>query len=61
MAKSFADRSADELNAGESFRQSLVPRADEIRHSAPLWHGWALMEAFLAGVDYGRKNSERKK
>jgi hypothetical protein len=44
----------NDLTAGNAFRQSLVERADADKHGAPLWHGWALMEAFLAGAEYAR-------
>lgn len=49
------DRPIEELQAGDAFRASLVPRADAMQGSAPLWHGWAIMDAFLAGIDYARK------
>jgi hypothetical protein len=38
------------LRAGDAFRESLFPRADAHRGPYPLWHGWALMDAYLAGV-----------
>jgi hypothetical protein len=37
------------------YRESIKDRADEFRGVAPLWHGWAIMDAFLAGIDYARK------
>ena len=49
------DRPIEELKAGEAFRSSLICRADGWHSHAPLWHGWALMDAFLAGIDYARK------
>lgn len=52
-------RPINELQAGEKFRQSLVPRADACHGSAPLWHGWAIMDAFLAGIDYARKQQPK--
>lgn len=48
------DRPREEIQAGWDFRESLVHRADAYAGHAPLWHGWALMEAFLAGIDYAR-------
>lgn len=48
------DRPIKDLNAGDAFRQSLIPRADGHSSRAPMWFGWALMDAFLAGVDHGR-------
>jgi hypothetical protein len=49
------DRPIEDLKAGDDFRRSLIPRADGDRGGAPLWHGWALMDAFLAGVDHARR------
>lgn len=57
MSKHLTERPIEELTAGNDFRLSLVPRADGDRIGAPLWFGWALMDAFLAGVDYGRQTA----
>lgn len=51
-------RPHNEIVAGDLFRSMLIPRADvkaDANHGAPLWHGWALMAAFLAGIDYARR------
>lgn len=49
------ERETDDIVAGNTFRETLVPRADSSAAGGfPLWHGWALMEAFLAGTDHGR-------
>lgn len=48
------DRPIEELQAGDKFRDGLKSRADSERHGCPLWHGWAIMDAFLAGIDYQR-------
>ena len=41
------------LIAATSFRDSLVPQADEMRLGYyPLWHGWALHDAFVAGAKW---------
>lgn len=48
-------RPVDELEAGDEFRQTMVAKADADNHGPPMWHGWAIMEAFLAGIDYARK------
>lgn len=44
-------------DAAYAFRDSLVPRADH--HSGggryPMWHGWAIYDAFLAGADFARR------
>lgn len=51
-------RPIEELQAGDEFRKSLLVRADSAHHGAPLWYGWALMEAFLAGIDWARKHPQ---
>lgn len=56
-----AKRPIEELDAGNSFRSDLVPKADDDRHGAPLWHGWALMDAFLAGIDWARENDRKQR
>jgi hypothetical protein len=53
------DRPIEELEAGNNFRNSLVGRADGRRGCAPLWHGWAIMDAFLAGIDYAQESARR--
>lgn len=55
------ERDIEDLIAGNAFRETLVPRADQMRAGCPLWHGWAIMDAFLAGVDYARSSSSRPK
>lgn len=40
-------------SAGYEFRDAMVRRADTRDSSgAPLWYGWAIMDAFLAGAAY---------
>lgn len=53
MSKRATKRPTKDLLAGEAFRNSMVSRAD-VQGFAPLWYGWVIMEAFLAGVDYAR-------
>ncbi len=50
------ERAIEEIKAGDTFRASLIERADGYANGyAPLWHGWAIMDAFLAGIDYARR------
>ena len=35
-----------------NFVNNMVPKADYCRSGAPLWHGWALREAFIAGTKF---------
>ena len=50
-----------ELEAAAAFRDTLSDRADDMKHGVyPLWHGWALVDAFHAGVEWARKNSATK-
>lgn len=52
------DRPIEEIEAGEEFRSTLIPKADAMTPGeAPLWHGWAIMDAFLAGIDYARADA----
>jgi len=46
-----------DLEAANSFRESIVSRADDLRDGAPLWYGWAILHAFLAGVAFARKRA----
>lgn len=48
-------RPTEDLVAGDDFRRSLIERADSFNGEAPLWHGWAIMDAFLAGIDYAKR------
>jgi len=40
-----------ELTKAYEFVESMLGRAD-IKTPDPLWHGWALREAFMAGYKY---------
>lgn len=52
------ERDIKEIQAGNTFRDTLVPRADSMSGHAPLWHGWVIMDAFLAGIDYAREDAD---
>lgn len=52
------EKAVEDLQAGDAFRKSLCPRADATKDGSLLWHGWALMDAFLAGIDYARERCE---
>jgi hypothetical protein len=54
------DRPIEDLEAANAFRETLVPKADFMSGMAPLWHGWAIFDAFLAGVDYARSHDQQK-
>ncbi len=41
--------------AAYEFIQSVEGRADADKDTFPLWHGWALREAFLAGIEYAKR------
>lgn len=47
----------EDLLAGNAFRATLLDRADFYSGHAPLWHGWAIMDAYLAGLNSGRKQA----
>lgn len=52
----------EDIQAAAAFVDSMAPRADMLG-PYPLWHGWALREAYLAGLDAGREElkTERTK
>lgn len=38
----------------------MLPTADAHSFGAPLWHGWALRNAFIAGVKYAEEAAAAK-
>ncbi len=54
MSRDMKDRPIEDLEAANAFRDTLLAKADGDRHGAPLWHGWAVFDAFLAGLDHAR-------
>lgn len=53
--RSATGRPIEEITAGDAFRNSMLFRVDRVADDgAPLWHGWVIMDAFLAGIDYAR-------
>ncbi|HWV44153.1 hypothetical protein [Pseudorhodoplanes sp.] len=55
-----SERPIEELVAGEKVRAELIKRADSWNHDAPMFYGWVIMEAFLAGIDYARNVPKRR-
>lgn len=53
--------SHEDYMAASKFKLSLTNRADAHDFSRPLWHGWAIMDAFFAGIEYGRANPKKEK
>jgi hypothetical protein len=54
------DRPIQDLQAADEFRRSLMPQVDfKTPDGAPLWHGWAVFDAFLAGLDHARGADKR--
>lgn len=51
-SSSHADISHDALLAAYDLVEKMVGFANDFKGAAPLWHGWALREAFLAGALY---------
>lgn len=45
----------EELLAGEAFRETLRAKADDKVNL--LWYGWAIMDAFLAGIQWERQRA----
>lgn len=52
------NRPIEDLEAANTFRNTMIERADSWHHDAPLWYGWAIFDAFLAGLDYARRHGE---
>jgi hypothetical protein len=48
-----------EIQAGDAFRKTMIKRSDATFGSAPLWHGWVIMDAFLAGMMWERNRPAR--
>ena len=46
-----------EHDAAYDFVELLVPKADKMDGLSPMWYGWALREAFLAGVQWRGKGA----
>jgi len=55
--RTHAARPIEEVKAADAFVQTLVPRLDA-HNPYPLWHGWAIMDGFFAGIDYARKQRD---
>ncbi|MCK1389016.1 hypothetical protein [Bradyrhizobium sp. 21] len=55
------ERSIEEINASFAFLQTLVDHADAFEGEVPLWRGWALLEAFFAGIAYSSRVANEEK
>ena len=42
----------DALDKAYAFVDIMKTRADKWDGAVPMWYGWALREAFLAGIEY---------
>ncbi len=53
----------EQLLAAYSFVENMNPQADThtIGGVFPLWHGWALREAFLAGIAWERERQLKER
>lgn len=65
LLKGDAGRRHNDIMAGDRFRNSLLPRAEYpllntglVRRNCPMWFGWAIMDAFLAGCDHARGEAQ---
>lgn len=49
-------RPIEDVVAANAYRDTLINRADGgFDWGCPWWHGWVIVEAYLAGLDAGRK------
>lgn len=46
----------DDIAKAYQFRESLKPRADSWNGPAPMWYGWAIFDAYIAGLKAGRRD-----
>ena len=61
MKKSKAIEAAKEIEAlAYMFVEGMAARADA-KFPYPMWHGWALREAFRAGYDAAKEEQKRAK
>ena len=55
---SFSDVQINQdVNAAYDYVNSVIDVSDIHVGNSPAWHGWALREAFLAGVSYGESKA----
>lgn len=58
-----ADVELAEMNklvmAGDAYRKTLVLRPDGTLNGYPFWHGWAIMDAFIAGATHAKKDKTK--
>jgi hypothetical protein len=47
--------------AAAAFVESMTTRHDGWINGGDFWHGWALREAFLAGMKFGKAESRRER
>lgn len=47
---------SEPIDAAYKFVESMVSRADSSAGGAPMWFGWALTDAFLAGVEFHKSS-----
>ena len=52
---------SEEVEAAYRFVDRMVEKADDYNGNAPLWHGWALREAFLGGIKWREKEKNYDK
>lgn len=46
-----------DVDAAYKFAEDMVDRADDKSPIGPTWHAWALVSAFLEGVEHARRNA----
>ena len=49
------DETNKNIDAAYNFVDKMVERADKMENGCPMWYGWALREAFLAGAEHEKK------
>jgi hypothetical protein len=47
------------IREADAFRDTLITKADAHNGPYPLWHGWAILDAYIAGVMAERNRGKR--
>ncbi len=49
------------MNAAQKHVDAMVPRADNPSPQGPMWYGWALRSAFIAGANWQKKRKPKRR
>ena len=49
-----------DLKAAYDWREGMIERADGMLNGCSAWHGWAIVESFMAGMRYAESQKKKK-